>query len=66
MNSIYDKASNEAIIARINQLTTESQGLWGTMNVDQMFKHCIAAIEVAFGEKEVKVSLMMKVLGRVA
>ena len=66
MNSIYDKASNEAIIARINQLTSETEGLWGKMNVDQMFKHCSAAIDVAFGEKEVKVSLMMKILGRVA
>jgi hypothetical protein len=66
MNSIYDKASNEAIIARIHQLTPESQGLWGLMNVDQMLKHCSAAVDVAFGQKEVNVSFLMKVLGRVA
>ncbi len=66
MNSIYDKASNEAIIARIHHLTSESQGLWGLMNVDQMLKHCCAAVDVAFGQKEVKVSFLMKVLGRVA
>ena len=66
MNSIFDKASNEAIILRIHQLTPESQGLWGLMNVDQMLKHCSAAVDVAFGQKEVKVSFLMKVLGRVA
>jgi hypothetical protein len=66
MNSIYDKASNDAIIARINQLTPETEGLWGKMNVDQMFKHCTSVIGVAFGENEIKVNLMMRVLGRVA
>jgi hypothetical protein len=64
MNSIYDKTSNEAIISRINKLTENTQAEWGKMTVDQMFKHCIAAIEIAYGEKEIKVNLMMKILGK--
>lgn len=64
MNSIFDKESNEAIIARINKLTPQSKALWGKMTVDQMFKHCTAAINVAFGKKEVKVNFMMKLFGK--
>jgi len=64
MNSIYDKASNEAIISRINKLTPNTKAEWGKMTVDQMLKHCTAAIEIAYGEKEIKVNLMMKILGK--
>jgi small-conductance mechanosensitive channel len=64
MNSIYDKTSNEAIISRINKLTKNTQAEWGKMTVDQMFMHCTAAIEIAYGEKEIKVNLMMKILGK--
>lgn len=64
MNSIYNKTSNEAIIERINKLNPETTAEWGKMTVDQMFKHCTAAIEIAFGQKEIKVNLMMKVLGK--
>lgn len=64
MNSIYDKASNEEIIARINKLTPESQPIWGKMSVDQMFKHTNEAIIVAFDENKVKVNFVMKILGK--
>lgn len=63
MNSIYDKDSNETIISRINKLTPNTKAEWGKMTVDQMLKHCTAAIEIAYGEKEIKVNLMMKILG---
>ena len=32
MNSIYDKASNDTIIAIITKLSAESKPLWGKMN----------------------------------
>jgi hypothetical protein len=48
MNSIYDKTSNDAMIARINKLTPESKPVWGKMNVAQMCKHCSLAINIAF------------------
>jgi hypothetical protein len=63
-NSIYSKSDTEKIIARIHSLTTENKAIWGVMNVDQMVKHCIAAVEVAYGEKEVEVKWMMRLLGR--
>ncbi len=33
MNSIYDIADNEKMIARINALTKESKALWGKMTL---------------------------------
>ncbi len=64
MNSIFDKVSNETIIARINKLSPESQAVWGKMSVDQMLKHTNEAIIVAFGENEVKVNFIFRILGR--
>jgi hypothetical protein len=64
MSSIFNKADNDVIISRIHQLNPESKALWGKMTVDQMFKHCNEAIIVAFGENEIKVNFMMRLLGR--
>jgi hypothetical protein len=64
MNSIYDKASNEAIIARINSLTSESKPVWGKMSAAQMLKHCTIASNVAFGKQDLKINFLMKLLGK--
>lgn len=63
MNSIFKKAENEAIIARIKNLTHESKAVWGKMNVTQMCKHTNEAIIVAFGENTVKVNIVFRLLG---
>lgn len=64
MNSIFNKTDNDAMIARINRLSDKSEAQWGKMSVDQMCKHTNEAVIVAFGEKEVKVNYLMKLLGR--
>lgn len=64
MNSIYDKVSNEAIIERINQLTPQSNALWGKMNAAQMCKHCTLASNIAFGKGDLKVNFLIKLLGK--
>ena len=64
MNSIYDKASNDAMIARINSLTPESKPLWGKMSAAQMLKHCKLASDVAFGKMDLKINFLMKFLGK--
>lgn len=64
MNSIYDKADNEAIIARINLLSPDSKAQWGKMTVDQMCKHCNATIQVAFGKQDLKMNFLMRFLGK--
>jgi hypothetical protein len=64
MKSIFNTTDNQEIITRINKLTPESQAVWGKMNVDQMFKHTSGALIVAFGENNVKVNFIFKLLGR--
>ncbi len=64
MNSIYDKASNDAIIARINKLTPENKAIWGKMNAGQMLQHCKLASDVAFGKQNLKINFLMKFLGK--
>jgi Protein of unknown function (DUF1569) len=64
MNSIYDKASNDAIIARINKLTPETRAAWGKMNAGQMLQHCKLASDVAFGKQNLKINFLMKFLGK--
>lgn len=64
MNSIYDKASNDAIIVRINKLSAESKPLWGKMNAAQMCQHCSIAIDIALGTGNLKVNFLMKLLGK--
>ncbi|AOW09684.1 DUF1569 domain-containing protein [Flavobacterium gilvum] len=64
MGSIYNTADNEAIIARINSLSPDSKSLWGKMTVDQMCQHCNAAMQVAFGQKELKINFLLRLLGR--
>jgi hypothetical protein len=64
MNSIFDKAENQAIIARINSLRPDSKALWGKMTVDQMCKHCTCALNIAFGKQEVKVNFVIRLLGK--
>jgi hypothetical protein len=63
MGSIYNKADNEAMIARINSLTPDNNALWGKMTVDQMCKHCNTAIQVAFGKQDLKINFLMRILG---
>ncbi len=64
MESIYNKTDNQNFIDRINQLSPNSQAVWGKMSVDQMFKHTNGAIEIAFGEKTIKVNFLMKLFGK--
>jgi hypothetical protein len=56
MNSIFESKGNDLLVARINQLTPESQPIWGKMSVDQMLKHCECAVNVAFGMENLKVN----------
>ena len=64
MKSIFNKADNQEIIARINSLSSDSQALWGKMSMDQMLKHINDAILVSFNEKPLKVPFVFKILGR--
>jgi hypothetical protein len=64
MGSIYNKADNEAIIARIHSLSPESKALWGKMSVDQMCKHSNAVILISFGKQGLKTNFLLRILGK--
>lgn len=65
MQSLFNKSDNQEIINRINRLTSETQGLWGKMNVAQMLTHCVEPIRMALGEVELKPSIFTFFLGRI-
>lgn len=50
----FDKSVSEALISRINKLTSESKPLWGTMDAGQMMAHCCVTYEMIFTEKHPK------------
>lgn len=54
MASIYNSNDNQDLIERFNKLTPNSKALWGKMTVDQMLSHCIAPLDVALGNTELK------------
>ena len=64
MNSIFEKAGNEAMISRLNRLTPISQAQWGKMNAAQMLSHCQAPIDVAFGNLKLKPNFLIALLGK--
>lgn len=54
MKSIFDKATSEEIIERINKLTADSKAKWGKMNVAQMLAHCSVTYEMIYEDKHPK------------
>ncbi|PJJ08907.1 uncharacterized protein DUF1569 [Flavobacterium sp. 1] len=66
MSSIFDKIDNQSIIDRISILEPDSKPLWGKMSVDQMLKHANETIIVAFGEKDIKVNFISRLLGKMS
>lgn len=63
MKSLFNPAHNQEIIDRINNLTATSQAQWGKMNVNQMFTHCQAPLNLAFGIVKAKESIMGRLFG---
>lgn len=53
--SFLSEKKSSALIARIQQLSPESTPLWGTMTVEEMLVHCVAGVQMAFGDFPSKV-----------
>lgn len=54
MKNIFDTEVTNDIITRINQLSSESQPLWGKMSVAQMLAHCCVTYEYIYDNKYAK------------
>ena len=50
MATIFDAASRDAVLSRIDRLNATTQPRWGRMNVGQMVVHCDLQLQLALGE----------------
>ncbi len=50
VKNIFKKEITDEIIGRINQLTPETQPLWGKMSVSKMLAHCNVTYELIYEE----------------
>lgn len=66
MKSIFDKATRDELINRINALDNNSTAQWGKMNVYQMLKHCTLWEEMLLGKKQYRQSFLGRLFGKVA
>ncbi len=62
MESLFDKNTVQKFVERINQLSPETNALWGKMRVEQMLWHCQKPFEIASGALRPKVSPLIKFL----
>ena len=51
MKNIFQKETTEGLISRIENLSPQSQRLWGKMNVSQMLAHCNVTYELVYDNK---------------
>jgi hypothetical protein len=58
--SIFDQASANQVIARINQLSTETKPVWGKMDVARMLAHCNVTYEMVYTDKHKKPNAFMR------
>lgn len=64
MNTLYEPATLQEILRRIESLNLQAPRLWGKMNVAQMLAHCSVGLEMASGMKKFPQSFIGKLLGR--
>ena len=63
MKTLFDRDCLNEITDRINKLTPETQRLWGTMSVNQMLAHCSVGMQTSTGEKYLKSSPLLRMIG---
>jgi hypothetical protein len=62
IKNLYDIATKQEIIDRINKLTPQSQRQWGKMNVGQMLAHCQMPMSIALGSHTIKGHWLMRLI----
>lgn len=68
MKTIFDTATRNEIIERINSLSENSKPIWGKMNIYQMTKHCTIWNEWVLGKENFvyKQEFLGKIFGKMA
>ncbi len=60
MENIFLKEISERVIARINNLTSDTKGQWGKMTVDQMLAHCNVTYEMVYDDIHKRPNALMR------
>ncbi len=66
MKSLFDNATTDELIKRINTLDENSKALWGKMSIYQMLEHCTLWEEMMAGKKKYKRMLIGRLFGKMA
>jgi hypothetical protein len=66
MKTIFDKATRDELISRINNLDENSKAAWGKMNIYQMLKHCTLWEEMMAGKTTYKRAFIGRLFGKMA
>lgn len=64
MKTIFDKATRDELINRINTLNESSKPQWGKMNVFQMVQHCMLWDEMMLGKTQYHQSFLGRLFGK--
>lgn len=63
MNDLFNDATVDALVRRIQTLTPATPRQWGTMSVGQMLKHIQGPMDQATGALQLKVPFFFKIFG---
>ncbi|SHH63229.1 Protein of unknown function [Chryseolinea serpens] len=66
MKTVYDKATRDELIHRINTLQENSAAQWGKMKVYQMVKHCRLWEEMMLGKTKYDRAFIGRLFGKMA
>ncbi|MDN5286402.1 MAG: hypothetical protein JWR38_2676 [Mucilaginibacter sp.] len=66
MKTIFEKATRDILIDRINSLNENNIAQWGKMNIYQMLKHCTVYEEMMLGKHQYKRSFIGRLFGKMA
>ena len=66
MKSLFEPATAQEMIQRIEQLTPSTAARWGKMNVAQMMAHCSLSLELYLTGQTLKRPLLGILFGRMA
>jgi len=66
MKTVFDKATRDELIGRINTLDENSTAQWGKMNINQMLNHCTKWDEWVSEKKKNKQFFIGRLFGKKA
>ncbi len=64
MKNVFQTSTTNELINRINQLSPESQPLWGKMSVSQMLAHCCVSYEMVYENNHKAPNFFLKLMLR--